>query len=67
MLEIWKGATDNSKAFSALLTDLSKTFDCFSHDLLIAKLYAYDLDIDSLNILQDYSSNRKQWAKVDLL
>ena len=28
MLEIWKGATDNNEAFGALLTDLSKAFDC---------------------------------------
>ena len=53
MLEIWKGATDNNKGFVALLIELSKTFDCFSHHLLIAKLHAYGLDIDSLNILQD--------------
>ena len=26
VLEIWKGATDNNKAFGALLTDLSKAF-----------------------------------------
>ena len=54
MLEIWKGATDNNKAFDALLTNLSKAFDCLNHDLLIAKLHAYGLDIDLLNILQDY-------------
>ena len=65
MLEIWKGATDNNKAFGALLTDLSKAFDCLSHDLLIAKLHAHDLDTDSLNILQDYLSNCKQRIKVD--
>ena len=64
IFEIWKGATDNNKAFSALLTDLSKAFDCLSHDLLIAKLHAYGLDIDSLNILQDYLSNRKERTKV---
>ena len=64
ILEIWKGATDNNKAFGALLTDLSKAFDCLSHDLLIAKLHAYGLDIDSLNILQDYLSNRKERTKV---
>ena len=65
MLEIWKGATDNNKAFGALLTDRSKSFDCLNHDLLIAKLHAYGPDIDSLNILQDYLSNRKQRTKVD--
>ena len=65
MLEIWKEATDNNKAFGALLTDLSKAFDCLSHDLLIAKLHAYGIDIASLNILQDYLSYRKQRTKVD--
>ena len=65
MLEIWKGAIVNNKAFSVLLTDLSKAFDCLSDDLLIAKLNAYGLDIDSLNILQNYLSNRKQRTKVD--
>ena len=65
MLEVWKGATGNNKAFGALLTDLSKTFDCLSHDLLIAKLNAYGLDIDLLNILQDYLSNSKQRTKVN--
>ena len=65
MLEIWKGATDNNKAFGALLTDLSKAFDCLSYDLLIAKLNVYRLDIDSLNTLQDSLSNHKQGTKVD--
>ena len=63
MLEIWKGATDNNKVFGAFLIELSKASDCLSHDLLIAKLHTYGLDIDSLNILQDYLSNPKQkWA-----
>ena len=65
MLEIWKEATNNNKAFGALLTDLLKAFDWLSHDLLIDKLHAYGIDIDSLNILQDYLINRKQRAKVD--
>ena len=65
MLEIWKGAADNNQAFSALLTDLLKAFNCLSHDLLITKLHANRLDINSLNILQDYLSNRKQRTKVD--
>ena len=65
MLENWKEATDSNKAFDALLTDLSKAFVCLSLDLLIVKLYAHGIDIDSLNILQDYLSNRKERTKVD--
>ena len=51
MLETWKEARDNKEAFGTLLTDISKTFDCLSHDLLIAKLRAYGLDLASLEIL----------------
>ena len=36
MLEKWKYAVDNNKAFGALLIDISKAFDCISHELLIA-------------------------------
>ena len=66
ILEIWKGATDNNKAFGVLLTNLSKALDCSNHDLLIAKLHAYGLDIDLLNILQHYLSNCKQGTKYFL-
>ena len=65
MLETWKEAADNNKAFGALSTDLSKAFDCLSHDLLIAKLHAYGLDLTSLKIVQDYLTNKKQRAKVN--
>ena len=66
MLGTRKEATDNNKAFGALLMDLSKAFDCLSHDLLIAKLHAYCLELASLKILQDYLTNRKQRTKVHL-
>ena len=64
-MKLGKKATDNNKAFGALLTDLSKAFDRLSHDLLIAKLHAYGPDLASLKILQDYLTNRKQRTKVD--
>ena len=43
--------------------DLSKAFDCISHDLLIAKLHAYGFDTDSL--IHSYLSERQQRTKID--
>ena len=45
--------------------DLSKAFDCLPHDLIIAKLHAYDLDHDSLRLIRSYLSNRHQRIKLD--
>ena len=59
MLEKWKRAVDNNKVFGALLTDLSKAFDCISHDLLIAKLNAYGLSLSALKLMHSYLQNRK--------
>ena len=44
LIEKWKKSVDNGGAFGALLTDLSKAFDCLPHELLIAKLDAYSFD-----------------------
>ena len=51
--------------FGALLTDLSKAFDCIPDDLIIAKLEAYGFHIDALKLIHDYLSNRKQRVKVN--
>ena len=44
--------------------DLSKPYDCISHELLVAKLEFYGLDELSLKLILDYLSNRKQRTKI---
>ena len=46
------------------MTNLSKTFDCLSHDLIIAKLAAYGFGEGALKIIYSYLKNRKQSVKV---
>ena len=65
MLEKWKSAVDNKKTFGALLTDLSKAFDCLSHDLLIAKLNTYGFGLSALRLVQSYLTKRKQKTKIN--
>ena len=62
-LEKWKHNVDNKKVFRALLTDLSKAFECICYDLLIAKLNAYDLSLTAFKIGHNYLQNRKQRTK----
>ena len=50
---------------AALLKDLSKIFDCLSHNLFIAKLNAYGFSVGSLRLLQDYLSNWKQITNIN--
>ena len=59
MLEKWKHVVDNKKVFGALLTDLSKAFDCICHDLLIAKLNAYGLSLPALKLVHK-TANKEQ-------
>ena len=47
-----------------MLTDLSKAFDCISHDLLIAKLNAYGFTNKATEIINDCLCERKQRTKI---
>ena len=53
--------------FGAVLTNLSKAFDCICHGLLISKLNAYGLSLPALKLITDYLRNRKQRTKIGLI
>ena len=62
ILVSWKVAVDKSKPSDAPMTNFLEAFDCLSHDLLIAKLHAYEIYLSSLKLLQDYLSNSQRCA-----
>ena len=52
-------------AVGAVLTDLSKGFDCIPHDLLIAKLPAYNFSDEILSYIYLYLTNRRQCVRIN--
>ena len=58
MIEKWKKAVDNGNVVGALLTGLSKAFDCLPHDLIIGKLNSYGFNLTVLNLIHNYLTKR---------
>ena len=65
MIEKCRKSIDEGGVFGALLTDLSKAFDCLPYELLIAKLHAYGVDIPSLKLLHSHLTKGKQRVKLN--
>ena len=64
MIEDWKKCIDTGKMVGAISVDLSNAFDCLPHGLLIAKLSAYGVDLNSCKLLASYLYNRNQRVKL---
>ena len=64
MIETIRKTCDNHGVFAAVITGLSKAFDCISHELLIAKLNSYGFDETSLKVIISYLKNRTQTTEV---
>ncbi len=58
-------SVDNGGSAGMLLTDLSKAFDCLSHELLIAKLSAYVFSYESLKLIHSYLFMRFQRVTIN--
>ena len=54
-----KNVLGKENIFDALLTDISKVFDCLEHKLLTAKLNDYILNLPALRLIHGNLSNRK--------
>ncbi|MEO0684269.1 MAG: reverse transcriptase domain-containing protein [Cyanobacteria bacterium J06649_11] len=66
LVKSWQKSLDKGKVVETVLMDLSKAYDCLPHDLLIAKVAAYGVDLSSLSLLHDYLADRSQIrVKVD--
>ena len=65
MVEKWRKTLNEGGETGAVLTDLSKAFDCIDHNLFIAKLNAYGFEKRSLEFIHSYLTKRKQRTKVD--
>ena len=65
MIEKARKILDKGGTFGTLLTVLSKTFDCMTHDLFIAKLHVLNFDINAHNLMFDYLTGRKQRVKIN--
>ena len=46
------------------LIHFSKLYDCLNHDLITAKLQAYEVGENSLTLIQSYLSQRQQRVRV---
>ena len=65
MIEKWKQSVDDGDPFGGLMTDLSKAFDCLSHELLTAKRDAFGFDKMCLKLVHKYLSNHKERVKIN--
>ena len=65
LIETCKKTLDKGGFAGALLMDVSKAFDCLSHELQIAILSAYGFSPSALRLIHSYLSERKQRVKIN--
>lgn len=66
MFQSWKEAIEKNKAFRALMTDSSKTFDCLNPDLLIANLHANLIKLPAKNKVNSKMPSFDEYARPEL-
>ena len=65
MIEKMKKSVDKKGIAGALITDLSKEFDCLNHELFIGELNSYRFSSNALKLKSNYLHNRKLQTRID--
>jgi hypothetical protein len=56
---------EKNKSYIASFLDLTKAFDCVSHNILLKKLECYNFHKNSINLITSYLLNRCQYVSVN--
>ena len=64
MIENWKAQLNKRQKIDVIIMDLSKAFATLNHNLLVAKLEAYGLDLNAASFIKSYYTNRYQRCKI---
>ena len=58
MIENWKTQVNKKKKIGVIIMDLSTAFGTLNHNLLVAKLKAYGLNLNAASFIKSYLTNR---------
>ena len=65
LIEEWQEKFNQNFLVDAVLTDISKALDCIPHNLLTAKLAAYEFELNALTLIFMYLKNQKQSIQIN--
>ena len=58
MIENWKTQLNKRNKIGVIIMDFFKAFDTLNHNLLVAKLKTYGLDLNATLFIKNYLTNR---------
>ena len=64
LTEQWRKELDNRRIVGLVSMDLSKAFDMLPHNLIVQKLAKYGAGENTLSLIKDYLTDRRQRVKL---